>query len=508
MAKDHRAGAAAASAARMRKRIGKTTSNSAGSGAMSTPADSASANLRLSRRAMLAGGVGASVLVALPDVLVAAPARAAVTAPDAATAAPGAAVPAHFFLYGTSGPTSPPTMQNLRPPASRAAAVPTPSTVGTGLAARPARSADGASVAYPTVQTGPGGADVTLTVVEAASGATQTASTLRLPGVPADASVLVRPVFAGTTTIAVVIAVSEPAGWHTFRKDGATGAAITTPSATWTTHHVLAYLDRATGKYTGPFDLADAPSLAWTDSVADAENLYLWTMREPAVSVGTKGAPLPTPPVRLLTFPLGSGRPGASVRSAGHWPGGGTGLVLSTGEVARVADGRDLEVYSPGSTAASRRVKFAEFQIETAKPGATNVHQRPDGTLVISNAAFGRAVVVDPAAGFRTVSALEFPRPKIALGGPDAKTALSADGSVLYTLGSMAAGGLSAYDLSSGRLVATYGDGSHYAGVYQLPSGSVLGVVGEQTGSRLGFFTAALSLLGASSTDMFVAEVF
>jgi hypothetical protein len=507
VAKDRRAGAAAASAARMRKRIGKTTSNSAGSGANSAASDSAAVNLRLSRRAMLAGGVGASVLVALPDVLVAAPARAAVPVPDDA-AASGTAAPAHFFLYGTSGPTSPPTMQNLRPPASRAAAVPAPSTVGTGLAARPARSADGASVAYPTVRTGPGGADVTLTVVDAASGATQTASTLRLPGVPTDASVLVRPVFAGTGTVALVIAVSLPAGWHTFRKASATGSAVSTPSATWTTHHVLAYLDRATGKYTGPFDLDDAPALAWTDAVADAENLYLWTMREPAVSVGTKGAPLPAPPVRLLTFPLGSGRARTSARSAGHWPSGGTGLVLSTGEVARVADGRDLEVYSPGSTAATRRVTFAELQVETAKPGATNVHPRPDGTLVITNAAFGRAVVVDPAAGFRTVSALEFERPRIALGGPDAKTALSSDGSVLYTLGSMAVGGLSAYDLSSGKLVATYGDGSHYAGVYQLPSGSVLGVVGEPTGSRLGFFTADLSLLGVSSTDMFVAEVF
>src|SRR5262249_14398172 len=163
-------------------------------------------------------------LGARPGVPVAAPARAAVPAPDAA-AASGTAAPAHFFLYGTSGPASPPTMQNLRPPASRAAAVPTPSTVGTGLAARPARSADGASVAYPTVQPGPGGADVTLTVVDAASGATQIASTLRLPGVPTDASVLVRPVFAGTSTVALAIAVSLPSNWHTFRKASATGAA-------------------------------------------------------------------------------------------------------------------------------------------------------------------------------------------------------------------------------------------------------------------------------------------
>ncbi|MBS2963217.1 hypothetical protein KGA66_09180 [Actinocrinis puniceicyclus] len=505
MAKGHRAGAAAASA--VRRRAGRTKPESAEPRNQSDPTEpTTAASARPSRRAVLTGGVGAGVLVALPDVLVAAPARAAASTPGSAAAT--TAPPAHFFLYGSTGPSSPPAVQGWRPPAARNAPAPAPRTVGTGLAARPARSADGASVAFPTVLTGPGGADVTLSVVDAASGAVQTEATVHLPGVPADASVLVRPVFAGAVTVALVIAVSVPSGWHTFRKSAAAGTAVVTPSANWTTHHVLAYLDRRTGTFTGPFDLADAPSLAWTDSVADAENLYLWTIREPAVSVGTKAEPLPAPPVRLLTFPLGSARPGRSVRSAGTWPGGATGLVLSTGDVVRVVDGRDLEVYTPGSDARSRRVRFAELQMDTAKAGATNLHARPDGTLVITNAAFGRALVVDPAAGFRTVAALEFPRPRISLGGPDAKSALSPDGSVLYTLGSADAGGLSAYDLSTGALVAAYGDGSHYSGVYRLPSGTVLGVAGAETGSRLGFLTADLSLLGTVGTDMYVAEVF
>lgn len=458
----------------------------------------------VSRRAVLAGGAGAGVLVAIPDVLAAAPARAeagSVPVPDPAPAA------AHFFLYGSTGPLTTPGLQGWRPPAARGAAPPAPRVVGSGLAARPARSGDGATVAFPTVQNGPGAASVTLTLVDAATSAVETTATLDLPGVPADATVLVRPVFAGAATVALVIAVTVPTQWHTFRKTPADGPAVTTPSATWTTHHVLAYLDRASGTFAGPFDLADAPALAWTDTAADADSLYLWTIREPAVSVGTKQKPLPAPPTRLLTFPLGSGKPSRAARSAGAWPNGATGLVLSTGDVARVAEGRDLEVYSPGS-GASQRIAFPELRIESARAGATTTHVRPDGTLLIANAAFGRAVVVDPAASFRTVTVLDYPRPQIALGGPDAKTALSADGTVLYTLGSAAVGGLSAYEIATGDLVATYSDGAHYSGVYQLPSGTLLAVNGNDSGSQLGFFSPSLSRLGASSTDMYVAEVF
>jgi hypothetical protein len=473
------------------------------------------------RRTVLAGGVGASVLVALPDVLAAAPARASIASDpgsaSASTATPGSvpvsgsapgAAPAHFFLYGSPGPTSAPTLQGWRP-AVRGAAPVAPHVVGSALAARPARSADGATVAFPTVSTAPSGATVTLVLVDSATAAIETSAALHLPGVPQDASVLVRPVFApGSATVALVIAVTLPANWGTFRKVSAVGAtAATTPSATWTTHHVLAYFNRVTGTFSGPFDLDDAPSLAWTDAVADSQNLYLWTIREPAVSVGTKQKPLPAPPPRLLTFPLGSGRPVRSARSSGAWPNGAAGLVLATGEVARVAEGRDLEVYSP-SSGTSTRVRFAQFQQQSARAGATTLHPRPDGTLVMANAAFGRALVLDPATAFQTVSVLEYAKPKIAIGGPDAKTALSPDGTVLYTLGPASVGGLSAYDLATGDLVAAYGDGSHYAGVYQLPSGTLMAVNSTESGSQLGFFSPSLAELGAGSTDMYVAEVF
>jgi hypothetical protein len=153
-------------------------------------------------------------------------------------------------------------------------------------------------------------------------------------------------------------------------------------------------------------------------------------------------------------------------------------------------------------------MKFAEMQKESARAGATTVHPRPDGTVVIANAAFGLAIVVDPASAYRTVTMVEYPKPKIAIGGPDAKTALSPDGTLLYTLGPAASGGLSAYEIASGELVAAYGDGNHYSGVYHLPSGTLLGVTGTESGSRLGFFSPSLAQLGASSTDMYVAEVF
>jgi hypothetical protein len=492
---DHRTGTPAGPAVRKRRGAADRVASAAVAAAPGSP-DTARRSAPLSRRTVLTGGVGASVLVALPDVMAAAPARADSITPSV-----------HYFLYGSPGLASPPALRVSRPPAARSAAVPVPRTVGAGLAARPVRSADGATIAYSTVQPGASGAQVTLALVDTAGGAVEAEAALHLPGVPVDASVLVQPVFAATAAVALVIAVTVPTGRHAFSKITDTRAAVTTPTATWTTHHVLAYFDRGTRTFAGPFDLADAPALAWTDAVADAENLYVWTIREPALSVGTKAEPLPQPPVRLLTFPLGSGRPSRTVRSPGAWPSGTPALTLADGRIARVVEGRDLEVYAPRGTA-PERIRFAELQIETAKAGVTNLHPRSDGTLVITNAAFGRAVVVDPAAGFRSVSVLDFPRPKTALGGPEAKSALSPDGSVLYTLGSAAVGGLNAYDLASGDLIAAFGGGEHYSGVYRLQSGTVLGVVGTETGSALGFFDARLGRLGAGNTDMYVAEVF
>jgi hypothetical protein len=463
---------------------------------------------KASRRTVLAGGLGAGVLVALPDITAGSPASADPPVPGAGTpsAAPAGVDSGYFFLYGTTGPRTPASVQGRRP-RSRAGAAPdvAPRTIATSVAARPVKSPDGRTVAFPAVRMGVVSAAVTLTLIDTRTAAVESSATLELPGVPADASVLVRPVFAGTSTVAVVVAVSAPTNWRTVGKESA-GRVAQVRAATWSTHHRLAYLDRASATFIGPFHLADSPALAWTDAVADADHLYLWTMAEPAASGSTKAAPF-TPPVRMLAFPIGAGAPVNSSRSPGAWPTGQTGLALATGHVVRVVDGRHLEIFSP-TTRTLLRKEVTELGAPTAKPGATTLHPRPDGTLVMANAAVGRAAVLDPASSFRTVSTVDYPRPAIPLGGPDAKTALSPDGEVLYTLGPAEAGGLAAYRLDSGALVSTFTGDRHYAAVYQLAGGALLAVDGQTASPGLSYFSPTLAPLGVEDTSMYVAEVY
>ena len=83
---------------------------------------------------------------------------------------------------------------------------------------------------------------------------------------------------------------------------------------------------------------------------------------------------------------------------------------------------------------------------------------------------------------------------------------LSAEGETLYVLGPVATGGLSAYEVASGRLTAAYSEGRHYAGLYQMPSGSLLAVRPESP--RLAFFSPALIPLGTADTSLYVSAVF
>jgi hypothetical protein len=452
----------------------------------------------VSRRAFLAGGAGVSMMVAFPDVTFAGPTRAA-AGPAAGSAA------GRFFLYGTTEAGANAAVHGWRSPARAGLSDLRPSTIATDLAALPVRSQDGATVAVSTVEMTGSGAVVTVTLMGTEATGTEASATVDLPGVPPDALVLVTPVFAaGSSTVAVVMAVSVPSYGGMFTKSG---LSTQVRSTSWTTSHQLAYLDRACLKVTGPFDLGNTPSMAWTDTVADANNLYVWTMREPAASGATKANPLLVSPPQLMAFPLGSGKPGLSLRSSGAWPSGRQGLVLKSADVVRLVDGRDLEVFSPKSGKLTR-VAVSSLDIATAKPGATNVHLRPDGTLVVANAAMGRAVVVDPEASYATTQVINYARPAIPLGGPDAKTALSADGTVLFTLGAADAGGVNAYDIATGSLLSAYSNGAHYAGIYRLPSGSLLAVNGLDPKPQLSFFSESLASLGSSATNMYVSEVF
>ena len=64
---------------------------------------------------------------------------------------------------------------------------------------------------------------------------------------------------------------------------------------------------------------------------------------------------------------------------------------------------------------------------------------------------------------------------------------LSPAGDILYVLGPADAGGLCAYHVASGALTHSYTEGRHYAGLHQLPSGTLLAVGPEKP--RLAFFS-------------------
>ena len=76
----------------------------------------------------------------------------------------------------------------------------------------------------------------------------------------------------------------------------------------------------------------------------------------------------------------------------------------------------------------------------------------------------------------------------------------------MYVLGSAATGGLCAYQVGSGKLAASYSEGRHYYGLYQLPSGTLLAVQPENP--RLAFFSADLSPLGTADTNLHVSAIF
>ena len=118
-------------------------------------AASSGAALKLSRREMLAGGIGAGALIALPDLSLAG--RAA--GQSARSASSGGSGSRHVLLYGTPGAEPFPggSVAAAVSPASRtrssaaAKALPAARPVATQLTSAPVASADQASVALVTV---------------------------------------------------------------------------------------------------------------------------------------------------------------------------------------------------------------------------------------------------------------------------------------------------------------------------------------------------------------------
>jgi hypothetical protein len=462
----------------------------------------ASRALAVSRREMLAGGIGAGALIALPDLSLTRPGPAS----PAASASSGAR---YVLLYGTpeATPFHGGSVAAAMSPVTPSRALPAPKSVAAKLAAAPVSSPDQASVALITVDEVPAGAKVTLTLVDSTSAVVQKQGSLTITDIPDGTNILPTPVFApGTTTIAVVLAITEPSNKRLVsKKDPHTGAAVPMHAVTWTSHHALAYFDSRSGSFAGPFHLANAPALALTTAAANGSDLFLWTTAEPQPDHSAKSRPRPAPLPWVSAFPLGSGRARVSVPSPAPWPGGEPVVTLATSDVARLVNGRTVQV-SSAQTGEVTQVTVDALNVIRAKPGAVTMQSRPDGTVFIAKPGLGRAVIADPAEGFRVKAHVSFPVPAVPLGAPSSKAVLSPSGETLYVLGGAKAGGLSAYDVATGALTASYSHGTSYSGLYQLPSGTLLAV--SAANPRLTFFSPALSQLGTADTSLQISAVF
>jgi hypothetical protein len=303
------------------------------------------------------------------------------------------------------------------------------------------------------------------------------------------------------------MAITTPVGKRLIHKadpDPHHGGTTKLWATTWRSHHALAYFDRRSGSFAGPFHLAGDPSLALSTAAASASHLFLWTTREPqhADSAETRAQAHLS---QVRAFPLGSGKARFSVSAPAPWPGGEPVVTLPDGDVARLVRGRDVQVCS------ARTGDVTELTVDLlsairARPSAITMQTGPDNTVFMTKPGAGVAVVADPAHSFRVRSHVRFPVPASPLGAPWSKAVLSPAGDTLYVLGSAAAGGICAYDMATGALAGSYSEGRHFAGLYRLPSGTLLAVAPENP--RLAYFSPGLSPLGTANTTLRVSAVF
>jgi hypothetical protein len=459
--------------------------------------------LGTSRRSFLFGSATAAALIASPDLFSGERARAA------EAAAGGAAYPA-FFIYGFPAPSANPGTSILasRPPALRAPAPVSLRPVAPHLApAFPVKSPDAKSLALVAWDESPATASITVALVDAASMAVVSTGTLPLPDLPAGTSLLVTSVFGDASTVALVLSITVPTSTRPIAKlDPRKGKTVTRQAVTWVSHHALAYFDGNTASFSGPYDLSDPQTLALVSVAADSSRLYLWTMKDTSAMRPWKGHPERAPVPRFAAYPLGSAKPIYSVAAPGPFPTGQEPVItLSTGDIARLINGREIQLYS-AMTGRMSHIGLAPLDLPTTKPGAVTMQSRPDGMVFINNPAMGRAILADPARSFREVWVVGYPLPAVPFGGPAEKAALSPDGGTLYVLGPLTAGGLSAYDTRTGTLVASYSHGENYVGVYQLASGVVLAI--SAASPQLAFFNPSLAPVGVADAEIQVVGVF
>lgn len=308
-------------------------------------------------------------------------------------------------------------------------------------------------------------------------------------------------------TVALVLAITIPVSGGTLRKtDPRTGNVVTGTATTWTSHHALAYFDSSSGAFTGPFELSDAPALALTTVAANGSDLFVWTTPEPQAADYSKAHPSSAPLSTVSAYPLGSGQSRFAAPSLAPWPGGEPVVSLASGDIARLVYGRDLQVCSAQTGDISTRT-LAPLSAGHPKPSAVTMQARSDGTLFITKPGSGTAIVVDPASSFAVTSQVSFPAPLAPGSAPWSKAVLSPAGDTLYVLGGASSGGVSAYDMSTGTLIASYVQGGvHYGGLSVLPSGNLLAA--GPAHPRLTFFSPELSVLGTADTSLQIAAVF
>lgn len=456
-------------------------------------------NSAISRRGLLSGSVGAAVLMASPDRFSAT--RAPLTSP-----LPGKASSRAFFIYGVVGSPVPavsavqsgrrsllPRAVSLRPVASQ-------------LAALPVMSPDQTAIAVLNVDDS--NTDLfmlTATVIDTTSLETIAHGTLTIPKPHLNASLSVTPVFAAdSATVALVLCISTPTETHTGSKRySLTGRTFAVHSSNRTSQHALAYFNSRLQRFTGPFDLSDGPSMPLVTAAANASSLFLWTVKDTTTPPSKHHSAPPGVP-ELSLYPLYSGRATFSVPAPGPWPGGEPTITLADGGIARLINAREVLVYS-AQTGNSVNVRMPALRTQMAKPSAPMMQSYPGGKVLIADPAAGRAVIADPTGSLQVRSVIYFPPPLWPRGGALSKVALSLSGDTLYAVGPRT-GGLSAYEVATGRLVASYSHGEHYTGVYQLPGGAVLAVAAANP--RLAWFTPSLGPLGTADTPLQVVTVY
>jgi len=411
----------------------------------------------------------------------------------------------NYFLFGIRDPASHMagrTIQSGRPPSIAEDLTP-PTAIATELMELPLLSPDRSTVALIIVDQTSTVSNLDVILIDAMKGTISPHHRLVLPALSGETQVLTTSCFStDSATLAIVLSIMVPTNQRMATKiHPRTRQTVVVPQVTWVVHHSIIYFNRISTSFAGPYDLDDAPSLARITLAANTRDLFLWTMKEPLAV--QNGQPEPVP--QLSVFSLGSGTPRKTTSAPGPWPVNGEPVAaLKTGDIVRLINGRQLQAY------AAESAQMIQWDVPilnkpSARPGALTMQVQSNGLIFLADPAIGQAGLLDLHRSFRIVSAISYSPPLFAGGAPEGKVALSSNGEILYTLGGLQFGGVSAYEMSTGALKGTYGQGEQYIGIYVLPNDTVLAL--RTTSPRLTFLNPMLAPIGTADTDLNVVSV-